>query len=273
LEFNLNLMFLNALLKFVKKVKWNILMLYPIHLINARGDILPRKNIYLLNLAQADNHDANRIRSRRDSHPYIKKHNAFKIAEKNFLQRLSEQKEKYNLSLQTSNKINKYRLDLFAAEKKYLFYREYVDLDYDAELEFEIANLQLKKIPKIISENESTINHRHAKELELEIHALKRVIPIEIEKIIPINSILGFLVPGLGQLLNKQYKRAIIFFVGTLFIYFVILPCIVGCFRVTNELIKTLLILTGIVIVFFSFRDSYKSEKNEMNGARIIDEF
>lgn len=129
--------------------------------------------------------------------------------------------------------------------------------------------------------------------LNSDISDVRRKTPIEVEKKHPILSYLTFPIPGLGQLLNKQYVKALLFFIGTLFIYFVAIPYALGFGNYQGEgisglislaeggkrldksiifmiegIISIFLLLISIFIYYISFVDVYKVEKKEIEGVR-----
>ena len=287
------------------------------------GRSYPRKNQYIVDLLKASPSDKKNIDKK--SHPYIKELENFKNKEKDFLERIEkEAKEKF------SNIENKKIRDLeetyYKAVKKESFYKDYVDLTYDAELEHLIAEREVMHIPGIIShdkdlheqlkersaqlanisqseidqankeieaktklrkeqldaelkdldekfrkkiisktalktekkskkraadddiksysylnkktsyeEDIKNIKHRIKIDfksgmnvLESDKSDIRRKTPIEVDKTKPLISYATALIPGLGQLLNKQYMKAIFFFIGTLFIYLVSIPYALG---------------------------------------------
>lgn len=64
--------------------------------------------------------------------------------------------------------------------------------------------------------------------LQQDISDIVRKTPVEIEKVNKIAPILSIIIPGLGQLLNKQYLKACLLFIGTIFIYFAAIPYALG---------------------------------------------
>lgn len=52
--------------------------------------------------------------------------------------------------------------------------------------------------------------------------------PVETEKTSPWRSIVSLPLPGLGQLLNGQWQKALVFFLGSLFIYLIAIPYALG---------------------------------------------
>jgi hypothetical protein len=73
--------------------------------------------------------------------------------EKVFLNELKRSKKEYIKSLKedkTNRKLIKLKTRLFESEKKLTFYKEYIDLSYDAEFEYRKASLDTIHLPKII---------------------------------------------------------------------------------------------------------------------------
>ena len=64
--------------------------------------------------------------------------------------------------------------------------------------------------------------------LSADIADARRNTPVEVMKTKPVNSFIGLLFPGLGQLLNKQPVKAALFFLGLIFIYVVAVPYALG---------------------------------------------
>ena len=121
----------------------------------------------------------------------------------------------------------------------------------------------------------------------------RRRTPIEKEKIRPWRSIVSILLPGLGQLLNGQWQKAIWFFLGSLFIYIIAIPYALGFGNYQGEgiaglislaegggrldrsilfmiegIIALVFILIAIFIYIKSFKDTRNVEKAEMAGIR-----
>lgn len=356
-------------------------MEYKNKVVNDIGISLPRKNQYLLDLSNGKKID-------KSSHPYIKKLEEFKNKEKSFLSNLKKELEgKYD----TKDKIKKIEKEIYEAKKKLAFYENYIDLTYDAELEYKVSEIKLRHLPDII-ENDlnlkkeleekkqklSTITEKDVEEaketiakmqadrkrildtniqrlkeknkkgfisdkalkneikreklsykenvdayeyinkkksyeediknikhrikldyktkknvLKSDISDIRRKTPIEIEKKTPIISFLTILFPGLGQVLLKQYIKAFLFFIGTLFTYLVAIPYslgygnyqgtgVSGLISLASEgkrldksiifliegVIAIMLLIIALFIIYTSFRDVYKTEKNEILGIR-----
>ncbi|WP_213165835.1 carbohydrate ABC transporter permease [Alkalicella caledoniensis] len=129
--------------------------------------------------------------------------------------------------------------------------------------------------------------------LYADIADVRRKTPMETKKQSPIFAYLTFLIPGLGQLLNKQYVKAAMFFVASIFIYFAAVPYALGYGNYQGEGIAGLISLAeggarihkslifmieGIIALFLSiiaiglivvsFNDVLKVEKQKILGIR-----
>lgn len=117
--------------------------------------------------------------------------------------------------------------------------------------------------------------------------------PVETEKTIPWRSIVSLPLPGLGQLLNGQWQKALVFFLGSLFIYLIAIPYALGFGNYQGEGISGLIslaanggrldrsilfmiegilaivfLLIALFILIVSFLDVRKVEKAESLGVR-----
>lgn len=121
----------------------------------------------------------------------------------------------------------------------------------------------------------------------------RRRTPVELDKSTAWRSIVGLPIPGLGQLLNGQWQKAILYFLGALFSYFIAFPYALGYGNYQGEGISGLISLAegggrldrsilfmieGILAIIFvliavfifigAFRDARRTEKAEMAGIR-----
>jgi len=371
------------------------------------GNSYKRKNKYLLELytlnAQMQEADSNgkkvirnqiqKLKSNKKDHPYNIAHDTFKKEEKNFLSALNAKTKVYKSEMDTSGsrKLRALKTDLFKAKEKVDFYKKYVELSYDAELQYEQSKIEMTYLPEIIDllivtrqelnaayeakkkidrdkEQIAKKNYSELKQIEqkrflegkvklkekkksglisekalrngiielkakrketntlnsynIETKSVKELIknkkyvltkgiklklkilksnlsdvrrktPIETGKTVPFYSFLTILIPGIGQLLNKQYFKALLFSLVTLFIYFIAIPYALGYGNYQGDGISGLLSLAkdgkkidkslifmieGIVAVFLvlitialyalSFNDVLKTEKNIIRGIR-----
>lgn len=130
-------------------------MKYPVALLDRAGREYPRKNLFLLELSKAQQEGnkarENELLTSKDRHPYIKKLKAFKKAEEDFLNKLkSEEPDAEKKIDDTEKHIRAYMMELFRAEKKVEFYKDYVELSYDAELEYKLSKKKVEYLPKMI---------------------------------------------------------------------------------------------------------------------------
>ncbi len=134
---------------------------------------------------------------------------------------------------------------------------------------------------------------KELKVLNSNISDLRRKTPCETRKKVPIFAYLTALLPGIGQVLNGQYIKSIIFFIVSIFSYFAAIPYALGfgnyqgqgiaglislaeggtklqksrIFLIEGVLAIFLLIL-ALVFIYLSFRDVLKVEKDKIKGIR-----
>ncbi len=129
--------------------------------------------------------------------------------------------------------------------------------------------------------------------MSLDISDTKRKIPVEVEKRFPIISFLTMLLPGVGQLFNRQFVKGIFFLLSSLFIYFLAIPYFLGYGNFQGDGIFGLMTLAkggmktdqsiifliegviaialmsiSVIIFILSFKDVHTVEKNRINGIR-----
>ncbi len=134
--------------------------------------------------------------------------------------------------------------------------------------------------------------------LDADVADIRRSTPIEVEKTTPVIAYATLLLPGLGQALNKQYMKAILFALGAFFIYFIAIPYALGYGNYQGEGVAGLISLAeggkrvdkslifmieGIIAIFFlliafalyfsSFNDVRKTEKGKIKGVRPFNWF
>lgn len=116
------------------------------------GNAHVRKNLYLKDKALGAKVDKN-------NHPYMKKLDLFLNKEKEFLKNLkiesNNKKNEYKKAC--DSKETKFRIELLEAKAKKDFYHEFVELSYDAELEYFTNKLKAERLPGIIDLYVSTI--------------------------------------------------------------------------------------------------------------------
>lgn len=350
------------------------------------GNAHVRKNLYLKDVAKG-------IKVDKNNHPYIKELESFKTKERNFLISLKKEMITKNSEYKKAcdSKETKLRVELLEAQSKKDFYKDYVDLTYDAELEFLTNKLKVDRLPGIIdlyvsticekndltkklsnldktkdeeakkvfeekkaklqeelvknkeklknSKNEGLISDKAYKEevnqlnkalkdklevLKLEIPSedlqsrirvakyitsvevdskykimqqdmsdIIRKTPIEVESVNKVAPFLSIILPGLGQFLNGQNIKAIMFAIGTLFIYLACIPYALGYGNYRGKgiyglytlakgakkldksmifmiegIVAIMLILFAIAIMYTAYVDCKNVIKAKMRGVR-----
>lgn len=134
---------------------------------------------------------------------------------------------------------------------------------------------------------------KQSKVLEGDISDLRRKTPIEVNRKKPLTAFLTFFLPGLGQLSNKQYKKAILFSMASVFIYLIAIPYALGYGNYQGEgisglvslaqggakihkslifmiegVVAILLLLIAFGLYFVSFKDVHKTEVEKIKGIR-----
>ncbi len=361
-----------------------------------------RKNLFIREyLFLKDNIDDNDYKNRlkdlirnRSNHHYIKKLEEYIRNEKNFKNDLKIKKRKYKLSLNEIEdiRVKKYKLSLFEAECKENFYKDYVELTYDAELKYEDSkivkvqvndiieflerssleiaklkdkllkislsddrNIELKRFKgyrykvnnemqnelrtlkdkykrkliskeallsekiglkikyrynidtarckvlrnlfkELIKQKQYDTKYIHKQKVRSMLEdriSLKRSVPCENENRKIPNAYIGLLFPGFAQLLNRQYVKSILFFIGTLYIYCIAIPYAIGFGNYQGQgllvfftlaeggprihksniymiegILALIFIIFAMFIIILAFKDSLNVEKEEMRGIR-----
>ncbi|MGL5616222.1 MAG: ABC transporter permease subunit [Sarcina sp.] len=332
------------------------------------------------------------LRGNKKDHPYIKMLTSFENKEKEFLKTLeNEAKEIVNKKGSKIKEIEKLEVRLEKAKLKKDFYKNYIELTYDAELIYNQSRLEIEQIPSIIEsiklankelekaksemekldkskeekfqvefqqykkeqkeirdknikevkekyrnqiislkardeaikslkrtykenllvksfESKKTYNEEIIKSkkyemtkalkqkirtVDINVSDLRRVYPVELDKTVVKTAYLSLLLPGLGQLFNKQYMKSIIMFLGTIYIYLLAIPYALGFGNYKGDGIAGLITLAengkkldrsiifmvegiiaiaflviGFVIILLAVKDAYNVEKGEIKGIR-----
>ena len=129
--------------------------------------------------------------------------------------------------------------------------------------------------------------------LESYISNIRRKTPVEVEQKKPFISFLTVVLPGLGQLLNRQKMKAFLFFLGSLFIYLIAIPYALGFGNYQGDgiaglitlaeggrrldrsimfmiegIIAIILVILALFIFIMSFKDVHRVEKEKIEGIR-----
>ncbi len=149
----------------------------------------------------------------------------------------------------------------------------------------EIVKNKKYELSKTVKQKINTVN--------INVADLRRVYPIETEKTMPWVSWVTFLIPGLAQVINKQYVKAIIMFFATIYIYFMAIPYALGYGNYRGDgvaglltlaaeggrldrsiifmiegVLAIFLVIIGIFLMFICFKDANNVEKDTIKGSR-----
>ncbi|WP_422487074.1 ABC transporter permease subunit [Gudongella sp. DL1XJH-153] len=381
---------------------------YSLYLKDNIGNKFERKNKYLLELAKLDEKikeetdkkkksllqsEKKNLIANKKKHPHNIKLKEFHKEEKDFLRSLKNSEADFEKSLSDTlnSKVRQLKTRMYHHKQRTEFYKEYVELTYEAEFKFKKSKINVEQIPEIISfiegieseldeameqknkldpkkdarlkielktfkeeakkkrdeeikkvkerkkegvisskaetnairelkreyknqvklesykipskENKDFIKSkqrelsngikREEKVLKADIADARRKIPMEIAKKRPIIAYLTPVLPGLGQLINGQRRKAIFFFLVSFFVYFIAIPYALGYGNYQGEGIAGLITLAeggarvhkslifmieGVVAIFLlliaigllyaSFRDVLLTERNMISGIR-----
>ena len=367
-----------------------------------------RKNLYLLNVAilQEKIEEAsgsrkeelkiklNELVKNKAQHDYNKNLAEFKKNEKSFLEQLKKKSVEYKNKVDNTlpKNIQALEVRLFKAKEMVNFYKNYVELTYDAEILYRQSQMEIAQIPPIVefaketkkelveaqaktatisseknakfqeefkafkieekkilqekikdvkSKHKEGLISRHAREntikelkrkykeavmvksfecektyneeiiknkkyelnktvkqkintVNINVSDIRRVCPIETSQAIPWRSYATILIPGLGQLCNKQYVKSIIMFLASIYIYAMAIPYALGygnykgkgvaglislaegAGRLDRSIIFMIegilaiaLIIIALVLLLLSFKDANKVEKEQIKGIRV----
>lgn len=127
------------------------------------GREYPRLNLYLAESARLEQAIADgagdksrlqaelsQLKKNRGDHPYIKELQAFREAEKTFKANLGQVTVPAGAPAPLDETEKKYREELARAEERARFYKPYRDLDYEARLAYEAAELETYHWPRLI---------------------------------------------------------------------------------------------------------------------------
>jgi arabinogalactan oligomer/maltooligosaccharide transport system permease protein len=153
---------------------------------------------------------------------------------------------------------------------------------------------------KLLEEELRNLRHRlitdkrlALKVLESDISDVRRKTPVETQERIPWRSFVSIPLPGVGQLLNGQWQKGILFLFASLFIYLVAIPYSLGygnyqgtglsglvtlaeggarlhrsIIFMVEGIIAIFLLIFSAALILISFRDVYTTEKKKMQGIR-----
>lgn len=238
-----------------------------------------RSNIVELNKAVDKKSNITTI----ENEKFKKEFKKYKIAEKKKLQdRIKEIKVKQKeriISKQAKNNI------IIELKRKYNEIVLVKSFECEKTYNEEIIKNKKYELSRVVKQKINTVN--------INVADLRRVYPIESEKSLPIISYCTFLVPGLGQLLNKQYIKSIIMFFATIYIYMAAIPYALGYGNYKGEgiaglvtlaaeagkldrsiifmiegILAIFLVIIALLLMYMSFKDINIVEKDTIKGTR-----
>jgi arabinogalactan oligomer/maltooligosaccharide transport system permease protein len=237
-------------------------------------------------------------KSKEELHNALNKRSEIKDSdEKIFKEKLKEYKLKEKIELKESIKKlkEKYKQGSISTKAKEesikvlkIKYKEKILIkSFESKKKFNDEIIKNKKyeLTKIVKQKIDTVNINMAD--------VRRLYPVEIEKTIPWVSYSTFLVPGIGQLLNKQYIKSIIMFLATIYIYLITIPYALGFSnykgsgisglitlasnagrldRSINFMIEgvvaIILVVIALLLLGMSIKDVNKVEREKIKGIR-----
>ena len=145
----------------------------------------------------------------------------------------------------------------------------------------EIIKNKKYELSKTVKQKINTVN--------INVADLRRVYPVETEKTLPWVSWVTFLIPGLAQVVNKQYVKAIIMFFATIYIYAIAIPYALGYGNYKGDgiaglitlaadggrldrsiifmiegILAIFLVLIGIFLIYVCFKDANRLKKIQL---------
>lgn len=238
-----------------------------------------KENIKALNKAIDKKMNVNEIENKKFQEEFKK----YKIQEKKKVEeRIKEVKMK-----QKDGIISKQAKNNTITELKRKYDEMLLVKSFECEKKYNEEVIKNKKyeLNKVVKQRINTVN--------VNVADLRRVYPLEREKTLPIISYCTFLVPGLGQLINKQYIKSIIMFFATIYIYAIAIPYALGYGNYKGDGISGLvtlaahagkldrsiifmiegilaifLVIIGLILMYISFKDVNTVEKDIIRGTR-----
>ena len=215
------------------------------------------------------------------------------VKEKEFDHKVEEAKK---VLKKGKEKLKESKKEGLISEKAYINQVKQLEMEMKDTIEvlkLEIPSEAIKSRSKVLTYLSKVEVEAKYKIMYQDISDLDRKIPIEVEKINRLNPLASLVLPGLGQYFNKQNFKALLFFIGTLFIYFVAIPYALGYGNYRGEglkgiitlaqggkrldksiifmvegLVALILMLFSIAIVAVSYKDAKDVQLNMYKGVR-----
>lgn len=215
------------------------------------------------------------------------------VKEKEFNHKVEEAKK---ILKKGKEKLKESQKEGLISEKAYINQVKQLEMEMKDTIEvlkLDIPSEAIKSRSKVLTYLSKVEVEAQYKIMYQDISDLDRKIPIEVEKINRLEPLASLVLPGLGQYFNKQNFKALLFFIGTLFIYFVAIPYALGYGNYRGEglkgiitlaqggkrldksiifmvegLVALILMLFSIAIVAVSYKDAKDVQLNMYKGVR-----
>ena len=160
------------------------------------------------------------------------------VKEKEFDHKVEEAKK---VLKKGKEKLKESKKEGLISEKAYINQVKQLEMEMKDTIEvlkLEIPSEAIKSRSRVLTYLSKVEVEAKYKIMYQDISDLDRKIPVEVEKINRLNPLASLVLPGLGQYFNKQNFKALLFFIGTLFIYFVAIPYALGYGNYRGEGLK-----------------------------------
>ena len=220
-----------------------------------------------------------------------KSKNDIKVSE--FKHKVAELKIVLN---KNKEKLKQSKKDGLISDKAYINQVKQLEMELKDKVEvlkLEIPSEAIKSRARVLTYLSKVEVEARYKIMYQDISDFDRKIPIEVEKVDKFKPLTSLILPGLGQYFNKQYFKSMLFFIGTLFIYFIAIPYALGYGNYRGDglkgiitlaqggkrldksiifmvegLVAVILMLFSIAIVAVSYKDARDVQLNMYRGIR-----
>lgn len=193
-------------------------------------------------------------------------------------------------------KLKQSKKDGLISDKAYINQVKQLEMELKDKVEvlkLEIPSEAIKSRARVLTYLSKVEVEARYKIMYQDISDFDRKIPIEVEKVDKYKPLTSLILPGLGQYFNKQYFKSMLFFIGTLFIYFIAIPYALGYGNYRGDglkgiitlaqggkrldksiifmvegLVAVILMLFSIAIVAVSYKDARDVQLSMYRGIR-----
>lgn len=193
-------------------------------------------------------------------------------------------------------KLKQSKKDGLISDKAYINQVKQLEMELKDKVEvlkLEIPSEAIKSRARVLTYLSKVEVEARYKIMYQDISDFDRKIPIEVEKVDKFKPLTSLILPGFGQYFNKQYFKSMLFFIGTLFIYFIAIPYALGYGNYRGDglkgiitlaqggkrldksiifmvegLVAVILMLFSIAIVAVSYKDARDVQLSMYRGIR-----